>query len=378
MRKIVFYAPSIFCMVIIFSCQESHKKITTSVLKNDFIEFVQKLEGGSISSLRLKNSDINPFDWSLPIENQPDFNGNGFAFEGHFISLGTWGMPSKGEQDSGIRLYGEPMAKIWEVDTLYNDPSGDQVVVTSFSSDIEGLDFKREVRLSKTAPILYVSESVTNTLPIGRPYNLLQHPTFGGSFVSKHLVIDTNADKGFYQKGNFPRDNYLNLEEHSFKWPNGEFPKDTIDLRKTGEFPHTFLTSHLFLKSDKLGWVTASNPDAKILVGYLWDTYEYPWLNVWHQSKNGEVIGRAVEFATCGLGLGFEELITTDYSYYDTLSFEYIDAKQTKTKSYYMFAFDITKDFIMVKNIKLQGQLLKINYLTNKGTVEKIIPVQNE
>ncbi|WP_422860760.1 hypothetical protein ACOKFD_07980 [Flagellimonas sp. S174] len=346
------------------------------VLKNRHIELVQTLRGGGITSLRLGDNPINPFDWSLPLEKQPKINKDGFAFRGHFISLGTWGMPTSGEQNSGIRLYGEPTARIWK-NQVATDGEGNTIYVTGFTSKKEGLSLERAIVLYQNEALLKVHESVTNNLPISRVYNFLQHPTFGGEFVSESLRIDTNAGKGFYQKGAYPRASYDNLESDSFDWPEGILPDGKIDLRTSGSRNKTYLTSHIFSESNGMGWATASNPNKKLLVGYIWKINEYPWLNVWHQSVNGKVAGRAIEFATCGLGLGFKELITKNHSYFGNLSFEFIDAGETLEKTYYLFAMEIPGNFLETTHVLLTNDSVEIHYATEKGEVERIFSKSN-
>ncbi|MGB5818448.1 MAG: hypothetical protein WBG90_03110, partial [Saonia sp.] len=144
-----------------------------------------------------------------------------------------------------------------------------------------------------------------------------------------------------------------------------------VDLRKTGQIRNTYLTSHVFPENIKIGWATASNPDEKLMVGYAWETEEYPWLNIWHQFKEDKVKGRAIEFATCGLGLSFEDLITEDYSYFGNLSLEFIDARQTITKTYYMFVMEIPDDFLETTGLVFNEDRIIVTYLTEEGGVEK-------
>ena len=353
-------------LALSISCQTKENP-ELIVLSNDKVSLVQNRKGGAFTSFLLADKKLNPFNWVLPVSEQPEINKNGFDFQGHFISLGTWGLPTEEEQREGIRLYGEPTAQIWSFEEVERDGFGTRTYKTGFKSKIEGLSLIREVSLYDNQSLVRVIESVTNDLPKGIPYNFLQHPTFGGAFVSSKLSVDTNAGIGFYQKGNFPRENYENLEASSFVWPQGELPNDTIDLRKTGEIPNTFLTSHIFEKNQKLGWATATNPEEGVMVGYVWETNDYPWLNVWHQYKDGKVTGRAVEFATCGLGLPFEELLTENYSFYHENSFEFIDAKETIEKSYYLFTMPVESNFSETIDISILQKKLVIRYNTENG-----------
>jgi hypothetical protein len=39
-----------------------------------------------------------------------------------------------------------------------------------------------------------------------------------------------------------------------------------------------------------LAGYTAMNPEERLVMGYIWKTAEYPWLNVWHQPNDGQAI----------------------------------------------------------------------------------------
>ncbi|PKA99622.1 hypothetical protein B0O79_3339 [Flavobacteriaceae bacterium MAR_2009_75] len=354
--------------LIAVSCQNraSQTDTDTLFLRNNHLQLILDLRGGAITSLNVTGSTLNPFNWSLPVEKQPEINKNGYPFQGHFISLGTWGMPTEGEQKEGLRLYGEANLKKWEIQDSITALSAK----VGFKGTIEKLDVERTLHLYKNAPVVRVTESVTNRHPIGRMYNFLQHATFGGQFSTKDLQIDTNAGRGFYQKAAYPRTSYDSLETNSFIWPKGVLPDGPIDLRSSGSREMTYLTSHVFDENISMGWATALNPKEGLLIGYVWNIKEYPWLNVWHQYIDGVYYGRAIEFATCGLGLHFETLAKEDLRFFGKHSFEFIDAGEQITKSYTLFALPVSKRVSEVQNVNISAGVITIYYL-EKGKLQK-------
>ena len=338
-------------------------------LKNKSLTLHQTLEGSAITALRLAENSTNPFAWQLPVSNQPVVNQGGYPFRGHFISVGTGGLPSAGEQRRGVRLYGEANAARWQLVDRQVTPSGSIVCRTAFKDTTEYLSVRRQITLDRDAPVLKITEEVTNGLPIGRAYNFLQHATFGGAFVDSHLLINSNAGPGFYQKGAYPRDHYDSLEAYAYAWPHGVLPDGPVDLRTTTARAKTYLSSHVFADSVTYGWAVAANPSRHLLVGYLWDVEEYPWLHVWQQYTHGKVSGRAIEFATVGAGLSFEELMKNDYRFFDRQSFEFIDTGETITKSYYLFAVEIPSDFQAVTKVSSKAKSIEISIKTTHGTV---------
>jgi hypothetical protein len=96
-----------------------------------------------------------------------------------------------------------------------------------------------------------------------------------------------------------------------------------------------YVTTHIF--DDDIGWITAINPEEHLVMGYIWKTTEYPWLNVWHQARDGKPFVQGLEFGTTGLGKPYQLLLENNVTFFGRNSFEYIDAGQTAEKSWICF-----------------------------------------
>src|SRR5204862_3470360 len=105
------------------------------------------------------------------------------------------------------------------------------------------------------------------------------------------------------------------------------------------------------------GWVTACNPARGLLIGYLWRTSEYPWFNAWRHVESGKPLARGLEFGTTGLHQPFPVLVAKG-SIFGRPLYEYIDANQTKSKSYACFLFKIPKDFKGIARLNYTGSRL--------------------
>src|ERR1700761_7271634 len=90
------------------------------------------LNGGAIVDFHLHADGINPLTFKREADN----------FQGHFLCLGRWGEPSKGEKTAGISLHGEAVKQTWK-----------QGYSTS----------KNELKMQMTAPLegLHVDRSMT-------------------------------------------------------------------------------------------------------------------------------------------------------------------------------------------------------------------------
>jgi hypothetical protein len=131
-----------------------------------------------------------------------------------------------------------------------------------------------------------------------------------------------------------------------------------VDLRKVTH-DTGFVTTHVF--EDRIGWITALNPDKHILMGYIWKTADYPWLNVWHHPIDGKPFVQGLEFGTTGLGQPYELLISERVSFNGRNSFEYIDAGEEVTKSWICFMIVAPEAFAGVENLSFDRDQIEIN-----------------
>ncbi len=362
----------IIVLLLQFSIGNSQEK-NMIILENDKVRFEGTINGSAFTKFELKNKNISPLDWKLPDDRLPSTNIGGYSFQGHFLALGTWGMPTEGEQAAGIKFYGEVNTQRWVITQNIISRNGIQTIETACKSPVERLDITRKISLFDKAPLIKVEEQITNNLPIGRPYNILQHATFGGQFINQKTILNSNAGKGFYQNGQYKRTSYIDIEDTSYQWPNAVLPDGKVDLTRSGQVDKSFVSSHIFPKNTLQGWATLANVEEGFLIGYVWDINAYPWLNVWHQYEDGKVKGRAIEFATCGMWQSFEYLMSNDSRFFGKNSFEYIDAGEHINKFYYMFLLPINSKFKSVEHIEYTSNHIIIKINNGTQIIEKII-----
>ena len=127
-------------------------------------------------------------------------------------------------------------------------------------------------------------------------FNIVQHVTLVSPFLDKSTHFDNNTEKGFEDK----EDESLNQEEPVIKWPEVFHYEERISLR---QFENEWLriSSFVFDQNQEYGWVTAYNPGKNLLLGYLWKTEDYPWINFWRHAENVIPIAFVMEFGTTGL-----------------------------------------------------------------------------
>lgn len=253
------------------------KQDTLVSLENDQAKVTYSLLGGSLSEFQDKKSRFNPFTWKLSEEEMPENNKKGAVFQGHFLCVGRWGIPTSGEVKLGMPDNGESSNNWWKLDSK----NAFNKLKMSCEAPLDGFTITREVMLSTVDPLMKVTETYTNDLSICRTMTIVQHSAIGPPFFDKDLIINSNATYGFNQDLV-----QYGLSKHEYVWPKiymDTLNIATIDITKSSKkFQYT--STHIF--SDSIGWVTAFNPSLKLMLGYTWKIKDYPWLTVWNGLKN--------------------------------------------------------------------------------------------
>lgn len=313
------------------------------------------LYGGALVDFRLKNKSVNPFSWSVPKEEMPTNNKNGASFQGHFICLGRWGAPTEGEIKAKVPHNGQSGNQQWHI----VGQSDESFLHIRSEASLDGIIAERRIYFDEESAVFKVTDFVESTLSTGRLFNIVQHATIGPPFLSQSTIIDSNADKGFMQHLSYP-----NPHQYEYVWPEGRIDTSgkIIDLTRSNTLD-SYVTTHLF--NEETGWVTASSPACGLLIGYIWNTSDYPWLNVWHEMKDGQPHAKGLEFGTTGIGRSYQDLLAKDTRFHGENSFFFLDALEKSEKSFICFQVEIPNEYKGVKCIELKDNQI---ILTEKGS----------
>src|SRR5215471_14870033 len=153
-------------------------------LENNYCLLVVDDFGGAITDFHLKeDTQINPLSFAFTKEQMPENNKNGASYQGHFLCLGRWGLPSEGEIKAGIPNHGEPANIYWETIVKNNNELHMQT-----TAKLEGLHIERSIQLDKSNAVFRVEEIITNINPLGRLFNIVQHPTLAAPFLNASTI----------------------------------------------------------------------------------------------------------------------------------------------------------------------------------------------
>ena len=343
----IYKALLIFLFVSIVACKnsgtkeeeivsETHSDLKDTIfLSNKSAKLAVATQGGAFVDFHFVNQNINPLNWRLKQSWVPKNNQSGAPFRGQFLCLGRWGSPTDGEIAAGIPHNGEQNRDYWEI-----EEQKDGFVKMSFKGELDGFYTNRSIKLDEKSAAFLVEENVKNINSIGRINNVVQHVTLGPPFLTRDVIVNSNSWKGFNQEDNYP------LEDSAFTWPEGRNKDLMMDATST-DTDEGYCVSYLVQPESEYGWISAFNPKQGLVIGYLWERKEYPWINIWNHVEEGIPLSKGIEFGTGGMGRDYKELLENDSKFFGENSFEWIDAGETKNKSFICF--------LNAKRIELRG-----------------------
>jgi hypothetical protein len=325
------------------------------ILENNSIILKINPEGGSYSYFHLKDLPVNPINWETTDPEQP-------PFKGHFLCFDRWGPPTDAEKANGFRHHGEVNTQKWQVVQKPQNTNNITTCVMSCRLPMGGLELTRTVELPEGEPVFFVSEEIKNLNQYGRMFNIVQHVTLAPPFLDTNTLFDNNTEKGFEDK----EDGSLNQEEPVLKWPKVRHNNEKINLRKfQDEWPR--VSTFVFSRNEKYGWVTAANPGQNLLLGYIWKTEDYPWINFWRNMKDGIPLAFGMEFGTTGLHEPFP-VVARKAKIFGRNIFEFIDSGEVIQKSFTAFLTKIPSDYKGVEKIELTESAIILSEKNKKSS----------
>lgn len=318
-------------------------------IENTLVSLSIDLYGGAIIDFHLKSSGINPLSFKYPKEEMPSNNKEGAVYQGHFLCLGRWGEPSEGEKNAGLADHGQFANILWK--KLVSNESGQ--IEMEASSALEGLSIHRKIYLDPSSPIYLVRERVINVNPLGRLCSMVQHPTMAAPFLDNKITVDCNATFGFDQC------DFTNIASNTIQWKQ---QNEELHNKKSDDLFYNridVVRSYIVDEKSTYGWITAYDPTTNILIGYLWPKKDYPWIHIWEQVKNGDLIYMGLEFGDTAIHQPFQHILRTP-SVFNEKSFGYIDSGETIEKKYISFMITPPKGFDGVSDIIIENDIIKL------------------
>ena len=318
-----------------------------TVLDGEIATLSVDLAGGSIVDFHLDSRGLNPLSWNFPAD-KAELTPRKM---GHFICFDRWGQPTKSELENGMPFHGEATAVTWSILSQPAQERGMMSVAVGCDLPIAGLTLERTISMGTRSAVASITEVITNVNPLGRVYNIIQHSTIAPPFLDETTIVDTDVAHGLMQES--PYDGPI------IYWPKIAYRDRLVDLSRLTDDASPGVVSFVFEDDREWGWTTACTPAKGLLIGYLWRVEDYPWMNFWRNVADGKPAARGLEFGTTGLHRPFTETLQTVELHGKRL-FEYIDAGESVTKSYYMFLAEIPTNWTGTAEVSLSGTMIHI------------------
>jgi hypothetical protein len=322
-------------------------------MENDTLRLTVMVEGGHIAELFHKPTGVNPL-WTPPwpsIEpstydpaKHPEYGLNAESkllagIMGHNLCMDIFGGPSEEEAAAGMTVHGEASVAPYEL-SVQNG-----VLTQRATLPQAQLRFQRKISFA-AATVVQMEEEVENLSALDRPIAWTQHVTLGPPFVepgatqfrasatnSKVIESDFTAGKGYMKTG------------AEFHWPH--VPRTnggTVDLRTYIDLPVSGgFTTHLMDPSRAQAFFLAWSPKSKVLVGYVWQREDFPWLGIWEENHcrtfgpwNGHTVTRGMEFGVSPMPESRRQMIQRG-SLFGFPGYRWIPARKTVQVKYRAF-----------------------------------------
>ena len=294
------------------------------------------------------------------------------GYMGHYLCFPYFGDEFSGSEEKlGYSTHGEAYTVKYEVEEKMEDDGA--VLTASAVLPLTKYAINRSFTLLPGQSVILVEEAFENLEAFDRPYQWVQHITFGKPFIEYgKTYVDAPVSRiAFSQQ----KDDPLNL--NTVQWPTvrteegsainaGVFDSD----KGQGGY-----RAWLMDPERDYTWLTLYNQDLNLLVGYIFPKEENPWIGDWKENqraralpRNGQTVAWGLEVGTTPFGSGIRQSIERD-AVFDTETYKWIGAREKMEQSYLIFLLEIAKGFKGVKELEMEkGAII----LTEKESGKKI------
>lgn len=341
--------------------QTSPEKI---VLENRVARMEINRFGGAISSFVLLENEQNPYSWVSGRWKARDVSRK----EGLFVCFDRLGVSTAEEHAAGMPFHGEATSVPWKL-LKHAESNGTCLVMLECRLPIAKMSLERTVELFDHSSVCRITDRVTNHNHFRKPFNMMQHPSIGPSFLNESVRADCNASDGFLNTRNME-----DMPGRIYPWPEMSVGGHELDMRR-GLPGVRAVGSYLCEAGCSDGWGTVSNPKQGVLAGNLWSAADYPWIRIWREWNDTAPMALGVEFSTTCFGKPFVA-IEAKGPVLETAVLEYLNPQESCSKTFYTYLCKIPADYQGVQHVEKTGTHLMI---TEYQTGRKItLPLQGK
>ncbi|MEZ5351889.1 MAG: hypothetical protein R2762_04580 [Bryobacteraceae bacterium] len=284
------------------------------------------------------------------------------GYMGHLLCFPFYGPPSSdAEIAAGLGNHGEAPIVEWRL--IRSEESPERVKLV-YGAGLPKTQYRveRAITMERGKRHVCVEEWVENLAGFDRPFQWMQHATFGPPFVEPGKTYwDVSATRGMVAGGR-PGAGSL-AADSAVAWPNGTAADGRpVDLRafQTKEHAGTYYAL-LMDSSRKTQFFTMYHSGYGVLIGYVFPASTARWIADWQENRNnqfkpwnGEVVARGIEFGNSPFAEGLRKAVERG-SLFDVPAYEWIGAGEKRKLEYTIFVKEIGTGFQGVRDARMES-----------------------
>jgi hypothetical protein len=293
------------------------------------------------------------------------------CISGHNLCSPYFGDPSQDEARAGMNSHGEAPIANWKLEA--SDVAGGKVKFTiSCKMEEANMSIKRSLMMKEKSNCIEVKDVLINDGKRDKPFTMCHHVTFSDPFLEENITrFDMAVAEGCTYQGAFS-DRQRLKENVFYKWPYcpaSSGGNRNIDLRYMSEDIYSdFHTNLIDRKLDK-AWFTAYNPRSNVIVAYVWNRKDFPWVGVWEEHYcraaapwNKKEFTRGMEFANSPFPQSLRQAVDMNV-FQNEKTFAWLPAEGERTFEYDIFYFHPPAGVKGVKKLQISNtKKLNIDY----------------
>jgi hypothetical protein len=330
--------------------------------------------GGHICELVLNAcSEVNPLwkpSWKTidPASYSPRKHGRTYGplpegrllagLAGHSISFDYFGPPSAEEIAAGHSTHGEAPVVKWRRRPTVG--SAQPALVYGAELPEAQMLLRRKISLDRHNPVVYCEETVTNLASFDRPISWNHHVTFGPPFFQPDVTLfDMPATRSKVCPSTFSSNMALQPDSE-FLWPSAPKKDGSLqNLRTSQKGRYGHYTAHLLDPAAKTAFIAVCNPRLQLLVLYIFNRRDYPWVGNWEEAYNREHVPwkgrefcRGFEFSSTPFPIPRRETVASGPLFGES-TYRWLPAQSTAKSKFLIALFEIPKDFSGVASVEM-------------------------
>jgi hypothetical protein len=336
-------------------------------LANGKMEVTVLNTGASIAGIVLSGSaeKLNPLWDPIRLAREAGQQ-RGAAGTGHFVCVDGFGSVSKEEQAAGLHGHGEAHRRPFEI--LTQEERG-AAVTLRMKAEIPRLreTFTRTFLLAEGESLLVVDSELRSLLDFDRPAVWAEHATIGSPFLEPlKTVVDLSATRSQTRPyegraAMMPRRLRSGMD---FTWPNAPtVAGGGVNLRAAPANPNSIdHTTTLMRTGSRYAWVTALHIEKRLLVGWLFNPEEYPWLQTWENYPPSLRMARGLEFSSQPYDVPRRRAIEQS-TMFGAPTYRWLPAQSAITSRFAVFLTEAPAGMTRIDDIAVSGGEVRIRDL---------------